>query len=127
MPIEIGIAIGVAQAEMAAANRRKMESIPISIAIWIPMKPIKIDGVLGFTATNPVVRPAPRLWRGKWWVGCERPTGNGGFNRRRAAPTAPASTPAERRGYNTVASNASSDSTSQDYVPNQDHVHCFCI
>ncbi len=81
--IEIGIAIGVAQAEMAAANRRKMESIPISIAIWIPMKPIKIDAALGFTATNPVVRLAPRLWRGKWWVCCQRLTRNGGFNRRR--------------------------------------------
>ena len=60
----------------------KMESISIPISISIPMKPIQIDGVLGFTATNPVVRQAPKLWRGKWWVGCERLTGNGGFNRR---------------------------------------------
>ena len=68
---------------MATANQRKMESIPISIAIWIPMKPIIIDAALGFTYTNPLDRPAPKLWRGKWRVDSQRLTGNGGFNRQR--------------------------------------------
>jgi hypothetical protein len=58
----------------SGSKSTKMESISISIpiAIWIPMKPIQIDGELGGVATNRVSPPVPRTWRGKLQVGCQR-------------------------------------------------------
>ena len=46
--IGIGITIDIAQAEVAAANRIKMESIPISIPIAVPIGASSLHGDVDF-------------------------------------------------------------------------------